>query len=42
LQPLCWSEKPITFSKADHWVHIPGPDSYPLVIEPIIEGALLA
>jgi hypothetical protein len=22
LQPLRWSEQPITFSRADHWVHI--------------------
>jgi hypothetical protein len=36
-QPLCWSEQPITFSR----VHIPDPRSYPLVIEPIVEGALL-
>jgi hypothetical protein len=41
-QPLCWSEQPITFSRADHWVHIPDPGSYPLVIEPIVVGALLA
>jgi hypothetical protein len=41
-QPLRWSEQPITFSRADHWVHIPDPGSYPLVVEPIIEGALLA
>jgi hypothetical protein len=41
-QPLHWSEQPITFSRADHWVHIPDPDSYPLVIKPIVEGALLA
>jgi hypothetical protein len=40
-QPLCWSEQPITFSRVDHWVHIPDPGSYPLVIEPNIEGALL-
>jgi hypothetical protein len=40
-QPLCWSEQPITFSRADHWVHIPDTGSYPLVIEPIVEGALL-
>jgi hypothetical protein len=39
--PLRWSEQPITFSGADHWVHIPDPVSYPLVVEPIIEGALL-
>jgi hypothetical protein len=41
-QPLRWSEQPITFSRADHWVHIPDPGSYPLVVEPIVEGALLA
>jgi hypothetical protein len=40
-QPLRWSEQPITFSRADHWVHIPDSGSYPLVVEPIIEGALL-
>jgi hypothetical protein len=40
-QPLCWSKHPITFSRADHWVHIPDLESYPLVIEPIVEGALL-
>jgi hypothetical protein len=40
-QPLRWSEQPITFSRADHWVHIPDPGSYPLVVEPNIEGALL-
>jgi hypothetical protein len=39
-QPLRWSEQPITFSRADHWVHIPDPGSYPLVVEPIIKGAL--
>jgi hypothetical protein len=27
-QLLHWSEQPITFSRADHWVHIPGPGSY--------------
>jgi hypothetical protein len=41
-QPLCWSEQPITFSIAYHWVHIPDPDSYPLVVESIVEGTLLA
>jgi hypothetical protein len=29
------------FSRADHWVHIPDPGSYPLAVEPIVEGALL-
>jgi hypothetical protein len=41
-QPLRWSELPITFSRADHWVHIPDPGSYPLVVGPIDEGTLLA
>jgi hypothetical protein len=40
-QPLRWSEQPITFSWADHWVHIPDPESYLLVVEPIVKGALL-
>jgi hypothetical protein len=39
--PLHWSEQPITFSRVDHSVHIPDPGSYPLVVEPNIEGALL-
>jgi hypothetical protein len=41
-QPLRWSEQPITFSRSDHWVHIPDPGSYLLVVEPIVEGTLLA
>jgi hypothetical protein len=41
-QPLHWSEQPITFSRADHLVHIPNPGSYPLVVEPIVEGTLVA
>jgi hypothetical protein len=41
LQPLHWLEQPITLSRADHWVHIPDPGSYPLVVEPIVKGALL-
>jgi hypothetical protein len=39
--PLRWSEQPITFSRADHWVHTSDPESYPLVVEPIVEGVLL-
>jgi hypothetical protein len=35
-------EQPITFSRADYWVHILDLSSYPLVVEPIVEGALLA
>jgi hypothetical protein len=41
-QLLHWSEQPITFSRADHRVHIPDPGSYQLVVEPIVEGVLLA
>jgi hypothetical protein len=40
-QPLRWLEQPITFSRDDHWVHILDPGSYPLAVEPIVEGALL-
>jgi hypothetical protein len=39
--PLHWLEQPITFSRADHWVHIPDHGSYAQVVEPIVEGALL-
>jgi hypothetical protein len=41
-QPMRWSEQPITFSGADHGVHIPDPSSFPLVADPIVEGALVA
>jgi hypothetical protein len=41
LQPLRWSEFPITFSKKDHWVHIPNPGTYPLVVNPIVNRAWL-
>jgi hypothetical protein len=41
LQPLRWSEFPITFSRKDHWVHIPDPGTYPLVVNPIVNGAFL-
>jgi hypothetical protein len=40
-QLLRWSEFPITFSKKDHWVHIPDPGTYPLVVNPIVDGAFL-
>jgi hypothetical protein len=40
-QPLRWSELPITFSRKDHWVHIPAPGTYPLVVNPIVNGAFL-
>jgi hypothetical protein len=40
-RPLRWSEFPITFSRKDHWVHIPDPETYPLVVNPIVNGAWL-
>jgi hypothetical protein len=38
---LRWSEFPITFSRKDHWVHIPDPGTYPLVVNPIVNRAWL-
>jgi hypothetical protein len=38
---LRWSEFPITFPRKDHWVHIPDPETYPLVVNPIVDGAYL-
>jgi hypothetical protein len=35
------SEFPIAFSRKDHWVHIPDPGTYPLVVNPIVNGAWL-
>jgi hypothetical protein len=40
-QPLRWSEFPITFSRKDHWVHIPYLGTYPLFINPIVDRAFL-
>jgi hypothetical protein len=40
-RPLWWSKFPITFSWKDHWVHIPDPGTYPLVVNPIVNGAWL-
>jgi hypothetical protein len=40
-RPLRWSEFPITFSRKDHWVHIPDPETYPLVVNPIVNGSWL-
>jgi hypothetical protein len=31
----------ITFSRKDHWVHIPDPGTYPLVVNPIVVVAFL-
>jgi hypothetical protein len=40
-RPLRWSEFPNTFFNKDHWVHIPDPGTYPLVVNPIVNGAWL-
>jgi hypothetical protein len=40
-RPLRWSEFPITFSRKEHWVHIPDPGTYPLVVNPIVNRAFL-
>jgi hypothetical protein len=40
-QPLRWSEQPIMFSRVDHWVLILDLGSYPLVVEPTVDGGLL-
>ena len=34
-------EYPITFSREDHWVHIPDPETYLLVVNPTVDGAVL-
>src|SRR5438128_2050002 len=38
---LQWSEAPITFDRADHPDHIPHPDRYPLVLDPIVQTTKL-
>ncbi|XP_039834497.1 uncharacterized protein LOC120695274 [Panicum virgatum] len=36
VEPLLWSEIPITFDRPDKWVHLPRPGPYPLVVNPVI------
>ena len=36
IEPLLWSEIPTTFDQRDHWVHLPRPGAYPLVVNPVI------
>jgi len=36
VEPLRWSDIPITFNRRDHWVHLPRPGAYPLVVNPMI------
>jgi hypothetical protein len=39
---LDWSDKPITFDRADHPDHVPSPGKYPLVVDPVIGDVRLA
>jgi hypothetical protein len=32
---------PNHFLRKDHWVHISDPETYPLVVNPIVDGAFL-
>ena len=42
VEPLRWSETPITFDRRDHWVHLPKPGAYPLVVSPVVSQVRLA
>jgi len=42
IEPLRWSETPITFDRRDHWVHLPRPGAYPLVVSPVVSQVSLA
>ncbi|XP_039817324.1 uncharacterized protein LOC120679735 [Panicum virgatum] len=42
VEPLRWSEMPITFDRRDHWVHLPRPGAYPLVVSPVVSQVRLA
>src|SRR6185312_15089615 len=42
VEPLRWSETPITFDRHDHWVHLPRPGAYPLVVSPVVSQVCLA
>ena len=42
VEPLRWSETPITFDRCDHWVHLPRPGAYPLVVSSVVSQVRLA
>ena len=42
VEPLRWSETPVTFDHRDHWVHLPRPSAYPLVVSPVVSQVRLA
>ena len=42
IEPLRWSDTPIMFDGCDHWVHLPRPGAYPLVVNPVTSQIHLA
>jgi hypothetical protein len=38
LNPLRWSEVPITFSRADQWTSFSEPGRFPPVLKPVVAG----
>ena len=42
VEPLRWSEMPITFDRRDLCVHLPKSDSYPIVVSPVVSQVHLA
>ena len=42
VEPLRWLETPINFNCRDHWVHLPRPGAYPLVVSPVGSHVRLA
>ena len=41
-QYLDWSQEVITFDRDDHPDHVPNPEQYPLVVDPIIGNTRLS
>ena len=42
VEPLRLLKTPITFDRRDHWVHLPRPGAYPLVVSPVVSQVRLA
>ena len=42
IQPLRWSETPVSFSKRDHWTHLTESGAYPLVVTLVISRVKMA
>jgi len=41
VEPLRWSETLITFDRRDHWVHLPRPGAYPVVVSQVRQAKVL-